>query len=250
MTADVHRLSRHDGWVQSPWIVAARVAAVLAILGATVAVTLPADPQPAPWRPSPEVKARIATAEDQAVTRPVVALIVGDSYTAARGSWARQACDVLGWICNVDAQGGTGYVANGHENSERFAPYIGRLPYARETFKADVVIVTGGRNDLQRPGHDAAIHHYFASLRNSFPRARLVAMSPFWQTTDAPPEVEQIRRAVKAAGADVGATWIDTDGWLNDGLLGPDYVHPNEAGHARIATLAARRLCALGLSAT
>ena len=80
------------------------------------------------------------------------ALIVGDSYTAGTGAGssrgdACRAAAAMAWSCNLDTQGGTGYVNDGSINSLDFEPFIDRLPGDRTRFFADIVIMDGGRND-------------------------------------------------------------------------------------------------------
>lgn len=218
-----------------------RVAA-LAVLAAGVPAAFLLSPDPVePWRPTAEVKARIAAAEEEAQTGPPAVLFVGDSYTAGGGTvgapftFADLTCDRLGWSCYKDAQGGTGYTADGKVNDPAYTPYAGRLKRTRATVRPDLVIVSGGRNDVGASGEAAAVARYLSAARAAFPSARIIVLSPFWND-DRPPQVlRDVHTATRDGAARVAATWIDTTGWLDPSMMGPDDVHPTAAGHEQLA---------------
>ncbi len=64
-------------------------------------------------------------------------------------------------------------------------------------------------------------------------------IGPPWPTADVPDSVLQIRDVLNAAARGVGAAFVDPigDRWFVDrpDLIGPDGVHPNDAGHAYLA---------------
>ena len=169
------------------------------------------------------------------------ALWVGDSYTAGAagvvqsGTYASLACADLGWICKFDAQGGTGYVADGHVNSSSYSSYQGRLASIRERFATDYVIVTGGRNDANLPGVGQAVDRYYRDLRVAFPKAKIIALEPFWNNQRPPAQIVAVRRAVVTAAKKYGVRVINTGGWINPSLITEDKVHPSAAGHQAIA---------------
>ncbi len=174
---------------------------------------------------------------------PTVALFIGDSYSAgAAGVLPTQTfpcltAEKLGWACNLDAQGGTGYVANGHENSHAFTRYSGRLKQTRALFTADVIIVSGGRNDMGKPADERrASLAYFRAVTRAYPHSRLVVLSPFWVNDGTPPaQVQSLRQRILESSKAVGATYIVTDGWLRPKDIGKDGVHPTVAGHRHLA---------------
>jgi lysophospholipase L1-like esterase len=247
--------TRHDGMMAGMGVRGTLVkVAVLAGVAAGVPAAFLMSPDPVePWRPTAAVKARIAAAEDEAQTRPPAVLFIGDSYTAGGGTvsapltFADLTCDRLGWNCYKDAQGGTGYTANGKVNDPAFTPYAGRLKRTRATVKPDVVIISGGRNDVGARGEAAAVTQYVTSVRAAFPGARLIVLSPFWND-DSPPEVLlDVRAATRTGAVRAGATWVDTTGWLDPSLMGPDDVHPLASGHEMIARRLAIAVRAAGL---
>lgn len=227
--------------------------AVLATLVAVGGGSLALIPhrEPVPWEPSAQVRQRISSAEDAARQRPTAALFVGDSYTAgggevkASGTFASLTCDRMGWTCYKDAQGGTGYTTDGKVNDPTFTPYLARLGHTRASLRPDVVVVSGGRNDIGAAGERAATRRYMAAVHTAFPKARLVVLSPFWNDDRPPPVLVEVREAVRAAAARQRADWVDTTGWLSPRLMGRDGVHPTAEGHyalaARLVTVLRQR---------
>ena len=183
-----------------------------------------------------------------AVQRPV-SLWIGDSYPAGVGASSRataQSCltaDHMGWICNVDAQGGTGFIADGHGNSDTFAPLLKRLEATSQTYRADIIIVDAGRNDLAQPlGRlERAMGDYLAKLRAAYPDAELVQIVPYFMA--------QNRETLDGRLADIIAQQMEkydghvidpvAEGWISEAQTGKmtisDHLHPNQPGHRYIA---------------
>lgn len=186
------------------------------------------------------------------VPQPPAALMVGDSFAEGTGAtvgggFAPQVCSQMGWTCNVEAEGGTGFVNNGHTGEgadPTKASYGARLQADKGRYLADVAIVTGGRNDLSVPGDPVtAATEYLHALHAAYPQAKLVVVAPFWNDADPPAQLLNMRDAEKSTAAELGATFIDplADGWtLRPDQLVADGVHPNQAGHDELA----RRLVA------
>lgn len=227
-----------------------RAIAALVVVVCVVAVGLAAvlafrAPDPGPARSA------LTAGELQALTAPVAArkpmLIVGDSYSAGYNgvagddTFACAVAEALQMACVKDAQGGTGYVNPGTRADDRDNPtnaYGGRLARTAAELGGTtpaLIVVTGGRNDLDHPGVRAAARSYVTALRVLYPAARLVVVEPFWGDTTAPAPVERIRADVHAAARAAGARWVPTGDWLTPALIGPDGVHPTPAGQARIA---------------
>ena len=217
------------------------VPVIAASLGMT-GVVLIHGPRTAPagFAPPAGYEQKLAAAEK--ARRPVPVLIIGDSYVAGGGEVSRPdtfpdvVCDKMRWTCNYDAQGGTGYVADGQVNDKHFAPYIKRLGSTGARFRADYVIVTGGRNDNGSPAAPKAVRDYLRKLRGTFPKSRIIVLSPLWNSEPAPATIETIRTATRSAAKEFDADWVNTAGWLNESLMGPDDVHPTKNGHAAIAS--------------
>ena len=92
-----------------------------------------------------------------AATRPS-ALFIGDSYTAGGGSpemsYGCMAAVRMGWLCNLSAVRGTGYIGGGPGNRFEVSRYLGtsksyaeRIPNLADVYQPDVVVLDGGRND-------------------------------------------------------------------------------------------------------
>jgi lysophospholipase L1-like esterase len=173
---------------------------------------------------------------------PPSVLFVGDSYTAgALGittaqTFPRQTCLTLGLTCNLDAEGSTGYQADGRKLDRSFRPYAGRLSDDKMLYEADLVVISGGRNDVGSPGDEfRAVRTYLQRVRAAYPHAKLVVLEPFWTKRHAPQPITAIRRAVEQAASQLGASYLPTDGWLTKAGVAGDGVHPNREGHRQIA---------------
>jgi lysophospholipase L1-like esterase len=187
-------------------------------------------------------------------------LWVGDSYTAGIGATGRKGyplavCDRLRWDCVLDAQGGTGYLADGHNNSDTFTPFLARLDADRARVTPDLVLVDGGRNDERQPPAQvaAAATGYAAGLRAAYPKARIVFVAPTFMHPQTPDEARIAQLLKGLAGAEHG--WVIDPGalgWITSDaqgrpLLAADRVHPNDAGHAYLADRLIQALTALPL---
>src|ERR1700754_3240469 len=185
--------------------------------------------------------------------RPSV-LFIGDSYTGGSGlkemSYACMAATRMGWLCNLSAQPGTGYISGGDAN--RFdIPGIGqsksfaeRIPLLAKAYHPDVVILDGGRNDLfPRPDRVfLAMAGTVGEARRAWPDATIVFIRPrflaspgddlgfddsFFADLQAQPDVE----GVTFIDPIVRLTGIDTSAMLkNDG------IHPNQQGNQELSS--------------
>lgn len=219
--------------------------ATVCVLAAVMAVAAMLH-QPAPPTVPASAPARVSALTDHPDDEATV-LFVGDSYTAGyagvspNATFACQVAAALQWQCRTDAQGGTGYTNPGlrPDAADRATRTYGqRLALTAadlSTDDPDWIVVTGGRNDIGRPGERAAAAAYLTALGVLWPRARLVVVEPWWTDTRAPAAVEELRDDVRSAARAAGALWIDTSDWLTPDLIGPDKVHPTPAGQARIA---------------
>ena len=82
-------------------------------------------------------------------------------------------------------------------------------------------------------------HDTFDLARRIAPASKLLVIGPPWPTADPPFDVLYIRDTLSGQANDAGATFIDpiSEGWFvgRPDLIGPDGVHPNDAGHAYMA---------------
>lgn len=219
-------------------IIATSVA--VAVVAPVAAVMLwPRSPAPAPTA-SPTAVAQ-PTAGD---SRPT-AVFIGDSYTVgtatpvAGSGFPAMLGDVRGWdVVNLGVAG-TGYSTG---QPDGLCPpsgcnaYVGMLPAAVEA-SPDIVVVSGGRNDLSRPHLEQAVIVFFTELRRQLPTARLVVTSPLWDDSHAPDALVTLREQVEREATRVGAEHLDLGDLFLDRpeLIAYDDLHPNEQGLALIA---------------
>jgi len=183
------------------------------------------------------------------VDTPVLRVaVIGDSYTngtaiggQGRNAWpvrawqtlARQGMSVTG---DVAAEGKAGYGVRGDQGS-LFYDLTARAVRPDDA----VVVFYGSRNDQDvDPGVlGSMVHDALALAHTMAPRARLLVIGTPWPTADVPPSVLRVRDVLGFQSFIVGATFIDpiAAGWFVDrpDLIGPDGVHPTDAGHAYMA---------------
>ena len=174
--------------------------------------------------------------------------VIGDSYTTGtdEGGLGPRAWTALAWhtlaargvpiAADVAAEGRAGYGVPGDHGS------IFEDLTARAVKPDDALVVFfGSRND---EGVDPGLlagkaREAFDLARRFAPSARFLVIGPPWPTADVPGPVLQIRDVLNAAARAAGATFVDPigDRWFVDrpDLIGPDGVHPNDAGHQYLA---------------
>jgi hypothetical protein len=205
-------------------------------LSAAVAVGGPGRAQPAYATPSGFYQ-KVAQAEVPSIE----AVFVGDDYTAgtegllSADTFAGLTCERLRWVCNVDAESGTGYVSNGHTIKVTHSPYLDRLPHTAKTYAADVVVVSGGRNDGATRRGGVAIGAYFRAVRRAYPQAKVVALGAFWDDAEPPAWLTRQRARVRAAAISSGACYVETDSWLKPSLIAEGTIQPTADGQNAIA---------------
>jgi len=204
-------------------------------------------------RQPPEVNADASYSAPSPKPR-TVSLWLGDSYTAGTGAdslHSGEACLTaakLDWLCKVDAQGGTGFLADGHINSSKFKPLRGRLRATAAKYEADIVVIDAGRNDGSAAEEDlrAAVASYVEDVHGAWPRAKIVAISPYFVSSRSRPLGDWFVNFERDVVERYEGIFIDPieDGWAGqrDGLTLPDGVHPNQAGHEYIAEHLSRTL--------
>jgi hypothetical protein len=174
--------------------------------------------------------------------------VVGDSYTTGtnEGGQGPKAWTARTWLAlahqgvqiapDVASEGRAGYVVRGDHGS-LFEDLTARAVHPNDT----LVVFFGSRNDegvdpLQLAG---MAHDTFDLASRIAPSAKLLVIGPPWPTADPPFDVLYVRDALGNQARDAGAAFIDpiNDGWFVDrpDLIGPDGVHPNDAGHQYMA---------------
>lgn len=189
-------------------------------------------------RPAPTFTVKPAPAVTD--ERPVVAFL-GDSYTVgARATeaerWSSRVSAELGWAERNFGIADTGYfvvgaMANGNLYRDRIAAIAAENPAT--------VIVSGGRNDLwnDQDDIDAAIRQTFQELRAALPNAQIIAVNPWWDSTEPPRQLADIGTTVQASVEEVGGRYLDAGQplvghpeWIHE-----DLVHPIAPGYAALA---------------
>jgi lysophospholipase L1-like esterase len=108
--------------------------------------------------------------------------------------------------------------------------------------RPDIVFVASGHNDSRwsafatADAADAAIRR----LRRALPKAVIVIVGPIWQNGSPPQRCLILRDRLRARAAAIGAIFIDplADRWFAGSggqLVGPDRLHPTDAGHRFMA---------------
>ncbi len=207
---------------------------VVAAVAAGVVIPHPTTPEPV------ETVARGTPIDHVAV--------VGDSYTTGteeggRGpnawtnrTWLTLARQGVQVAPEVASEGKAGYVVRGDHGSV-FEDLTNRAVHPDDA----LVVFFGSRNDQGAdPMQMTAMAHDTLDLaRRIAPSAKLLVIGPPWTDSDPPLDVLYIRDILSGQARDAGATFIDpiSEGWFvgRPELIGPDGVHPNDAGHAYMA---------------
>jgi lysophospholipase L1-like esterase len=174
--------------------------------------------------------------------------VVGDSYTTGtdeggRGSnawttrtWLTLTHQGVQIVPDVASEGRAGYVVRGDHGSV-FEDLTARAVHPDDA----LVVFFGSRNDegvdpVQMAG---MAHDTFDMARRIAPSSKLLVIGPPWPTANPPFDVLYVRDTLSDQARDAGATFIDpiSEGWFvgRPDLIGPDGVHPTDAGHAYMA---------------
>lgn len=174
--------------------------------------------------------------------------VIGDSYTAGfedtgRGAanWTERAWQTLAGrgvyvSADVAAEGGAGYAVRGNHGG-LFGDLTARVVQPDDA----LVVFFGSRNDEDvEPGQlSRLIADTLGLARRAAPSARMLVIGPPWPTAEVPGNVWRIRDILSAEARVVGAEFIDplAERWFvgRPELIGPDGVHPTDAGHAYMA---------------
>ena len=174
--------------------------------------------------------------------------VIGDSYTTGTdegglgpNSWTARAWQTLASgglriTADVAAEGRAGYVVPGDHDSV-FEDLTAKAVKPDDA----LVVFFGSRNDQ---GVDSGLLNErargtFDLARHLAPSARFLVIGPPWLSADVPDSMLAVRDVLNAAARAAGAAFVDPIGgrWFVDrpDLIGPDAVHPNDAGHVYLA---------------
>lgn len=193
----------------------------------------------------PVVVVPVASAQTvRTASAGATAVFLGDSYTSgwngaglgARG-WPQLISRERGWRTINLAVAGTGFINAGWTNQ----PVGSRVPEAIKQ-KPDVVFIAAGHNDSRWSSATTAeaADKVIDRLHRALPDALLVIIAPIWPSGSPPARCLELRDHLRRTAASVGAIFIDPlgEGWFagsRQHLIGPDGIHPTDAGHRAMA---------------
>ncbi|RAX17036.1 hypothetical protein DC347_10490 [Pseudarthrobacter sp. AG30] len=233
--------------------------AVIAIAAAGVALLRPMTP--------PSVSESVAnyTPPPQPTFQIINAVVFGDSIAHGSGAsdtqigWAGRLKRNQTWNMTSLARGGTGFVSSVERAvAAQESCRLDRCPNFREMIEAakavhpDLIIVSGGRNDirLSAASEAIAINEFFTTLRTTFPEAKIIATNALWDATTLPPGLDGISATIQESVTSVGGAYFDLGQPLQGKpeLVAQDGSHPNDRGHELIFGLMLDRLREAGLA--
>ena len=173
-------------------------------------------------------------------------LVLGDSMATPAGAeraWPKLVAERLDLpqVMNL-ARGSVGYEASSGEVEcgNSFCPDLAGQLTAAPDDGVSVVLVSAGRFDLDSspPLVSTAIESFFRQLARKYPDASIIATSPLWDDDFPSSELAAIAEQVSDAVSAVGGTYVDLGQPLSGraDLMSSDGIHPNDAGHAAIAS--------------
>jgi lysophospholipase L1-like esterase len=218
-------------------------AATIAPAHTAAALMLDTAGGPAPTRPVVDVP----PAEPRIVLGPgtgSTAVFLGDSFTSGwdgaglgAAGWPRLVGAARGWRTVNLAVAGTGFRNPGWTNQ----PIAARVSTAVQS-DADVIVVAGGHNDSRwsAAATARAADDVIDRLRTAAPDALLVIVAPIWQNGSPPSRALALRDHLRQKSDAIGAVFVDplAEGWFSGPshrFVGPDGLHPTDAGHRFIA---------------
>lgn len=151
------------------------------------------------------------------------------------------------WSLTNLAADGDGFVAVGDDGTTF-------LQQVREavSLRPKTVVVSASSNDLgvSEPEVRAATVEAVDELHVALPAAEIVGVSPIWNQSSPPPQLDQMGTDLDAAVSAVGGAYLDIGNPLNDrpDLMQGGDVHPTAAGQLAIAAAVQAALAAAKLT--
>ena len=184
---------------------------------------------------------------------PSRVLFLGDSYTSGTPNqggvgddgWPARTCVIVGCSLTMAATGGAGFVG-GESNGRGVTQQLEAVP---GTTAPRIVVLALGANDYNATTDELSgrVDTVIDSITQRWPEAELVILGPFWINSNPPGSILFLEQYLQDKAIQAGAVFASPirEGWLS-GLIGPDNVHPESAGHEAIATHVAPILLDLG----
>ena len=173
------------------WFDVAAIALALAVIVGLVFAFRPEASATITIDPS---TAHVDRPNSTAAAKPPSVLFVGDSYTAGDGlpemSYGCMAAVRMGWLCDLSAVPGTGYMSGGPGNRFEVSRYLGtstsfaeRITNLADVYQPDVVVLDGGRNDRneENPPTESVFKAMTATIelaRRTWPDATIIFIRP------------------------------------------------------------------------
>ncbi len=225
--------------------------AVLAILAlGVVALNFISKSPESTAMPNGTVSSPSASPMVTTVTKKTVSWI-GDSYSSGSGAqpsssgFAFLVAANQSWTLNNFALGGTGYTVSREGDVAKQGCGLDICQNYLDTIDSavkknpQIIVVAGGRNDAGvDPEMEAAgISAFYEKLHAAAPKAKIIALNPWWDASEIPDSVSTMAASIKDAVTKVGGSYVDAGQPLqgHPELVGPDGVHPTNAGHTAIA---------------
>ena len=216
------------------------IALVTVLLLVSFAFILMPQKESEAWSQSEASKKATTT---KVATIPLVAFI-GDSFCDGTGAstklkrWTTLVSQDLGWFEKNACIGGTGYITSTDRTGYEVA-----VTGVLTSLKPAIIVISGGKNDLglmTEGGTEIsdASCALFKGIKESLPKAHVVVVSPFWDTTKAPTLLGHEITAIKSCANQYGARVLpNTHYWFvgNEKLFDLAVGAPNDKGHALIA---------------
>lgn len=197
------------------------------------------------------VPASVASYTPPPKTYPYLFTALGDSYTGGSPMGGSRGTPT-NWVISVANQlraqgldvfeveqgiGGSGYVNRGPEGDT-----IGERAAKKLNKNTDVAVFFGSINDRAQPLDKIieAADKAWTAAKSDSPSAQFIAVGPAWMHRDVPPEIYDIRDALKNLAVKHGFDFVDplAERWFFDHpeWIGSDGTHPTDAGHLFMAS--------------
>ncbi len=164
-------------------------------------------------------------------------VVIGDSYSEGVDNsvvWPQLLAESRGYHLVNMSIGGTGYV-NG-----AFSTTFGDRITSADIERPGIIIFAGSRNDIWYSPAEvrAAAREALVTAQDRFPRARIIAIGPIWDSSTPTDEARDINSAVREAAEASSVEFIDalSADWLADrSLIHADGIHATDAGQQALS---------------